>query len=102
VVLLKSAAVTVNIKNMGCDSIQASFGIGVIKNGETVQAIVPPVTLGVENSHAGKVVLSGFKLNMSFDLGGAQLIWNGESLAGKKSVLRLGDRKIHNLEIRCI
>lgn len=102
VVLLKTTAVTVNIKNVGCDALRASFGIGEIKNGETVQVKLPPVTLGVDTSQKGTVILSGYKLNMTFDLGGAQLMWNGESLAGKKSVLRLGERKIHHLEIKCI
>lgn len=113
IVWLKSAAVTVDIKNAGCQSLVVGTSVninlpglklpnGEIKNGETRFAEVPPVTLTVDASRPGMVELTGYGLNFRFNKGQASLVWNGQPLEGKRTEIRLGEKKNHQLVVSCL
>ena len=112
-VLLNSVAVSVVVKNKGCDTIlpQTTAAVSlpglVIPNqpipaGGSVTATLPPLTLTVDNSSGDSLRLTAYGLHLTFDYSGkVDIIFDGTSLIGKATTLNLGDLKQHELIISC-
>ena len=110
---LQSHSVAVTVTNDGCDSLVISrslpFSIpglkipqGEIPDGSSVEAVLPPLTFTVNAASSSNVSITAFKFEIAFELDpGTDLIFNGSSLLGKTSTLRLAEADQHSLVIQC-
>lgn len=109
---LNFSAVNITIKNQGCSPITPIVKLPVpipgvklptetISSGGTAVASVPPFTVTVDGTQRGSVVLSALKFTMEYNLGSADLIFDGQSLVGKSTTINLGSSKNHELILRC-
>jgi hypothetical protein len=113
VVALQVTSVTVDIKNVGCGTLEGtgtavslpglSVPSGPIKEGAVVRATLPPLTLTIDGTTPGSVVLSAISFSLSIDLPSnivaAEL--DGVSLLSNKTVLALATQKNHTLALIC-
>lgn len=110
-VALKFLAVTIVVKNVGCDSLQLSSfslplpGIEIpqdqIPSGGSAVIKLPPLNFKVDGTDSGELRLSTFGFGQGFSLGGADVIFNGTSISGRQTTIRLGERREHELMIVC-
>lgn len=113
-VLLNSASVKINITNDRCEPITPVSSIPIripglslpkdtIAAGETAIAVIPRLTLTVDGTDRQTIRLSGYGLNFQFHLGGQgiDVVFDGTSLLGKQTTIRLGDQPEHQVTIRC-
>lgn len=113
-VVLQMTAVDIAIQNEGCDTISpvASFPVKLpglflpdkpIPNGGTGIAKLPPLTVTVDGDSPGSILLSGYSFTYRFTLGssGITLLFNGQTLNNTKTTINLGEKKQHELIIRC-
>lgn len=111
---LNSSIVNVTIKNQGCSSIAPIVKLPVsipgiklpeenIPNGGQGMASVPALTLNVDGTKNGLVVISAFKFTMEYNLGrgNTDLIFDSQSLIGKSTTINLGSSSNHELILRC-
>ncbi len=114
ITLLNAISVTIVIKNQGCSPIQPVVRLPVPIPGielpkETIvdggQGIVriPPLTVNVDGTQNNVVVLSAFSFSMQYQLGSGatDAIFNGKSLIGKQTVIKLSEKKLHEAVLVC-
>jgi|SRR3989344_4855995 len=111
--ILNTIAVSVVIKNQGCDTIYPSVysfvkipGLSLpnnpIADGESGIANLPPIRFTVESSGNNiKFSALGIKLNFQMESAGIDLIFNGNSLIGKRSDIFLKGRQEHEIVVVC-
>jgi hypothetical protein len=112
--VLGATSVTLTIHNVGCGTMHAQSGMPFsipglslpsepIKSGGFAVAIVPPLSLSIDGTESGKLVMSSLGLHMSFQLGGSvkNVTLDGVSLLGKKSDVRLSEKDTHELSLIC-
>lgn len=115
VVILKSTAVEINIKNDGCAPLEPisqfpNFIPGLklpsdpIPSGASAVASLPPLTLTIDNTVPQKLRLHGYKLEYSFDLksSGINILYNGQSLMDKLTEVKLTKDTPQEILIRCL
>ena len=113
-ILLNSMSVTIVIKNRGCKAlvpfVRLPFPIpGIelptanIPDGGQGVARVSPLTVDVDGTRGGLVVISALRFSMEYQLetGAKDVVFNGQSLLGKKTTINLGDSKEHELIVLC-
>lgn len=109
---LNFSAVNITIKNQGCSPITPIVRMPIqipgiklptetISSGGIAVASVPPFTVTVDGTQRGSVVLSALKFTMEYNLGSADLIFDGQSLVGKSTTINLGASKNHELILSC-
>jgi hypothetical protein len=111
---LEKQSAQVKIVNQGCDSIDPSAysqislpGLKIpqqaIANGQTGQATLPPLKMTLDNSQAGllKVKSLGINLSFNFDDAGVILLYDGQLLNGQVTTVELGEKKNHQLLVKC-
>lgn len=114
VAYLKTASVSITIKNQGCSTITPTVKLPVsipgiqiptdpIADGNQGVATLPPFTLTVDGTKPGSVVLTAFQFTMTYDFPrGTNLIFNSQSLIGKQTTINLGSAKEHQLTVSCL
>ncbi len=112
-VLLNSVAVSMVIKNNGCDTIQPQAYANVslpglklpnepIPSGGQVTATLPPLKLSVDGSSGTTLILKAYGLTMQFNYdGNVEIVFDGKLLLGKMTEIDLGSQKLHELVISC-
>lgn len=109
---LNTQSVTITIKNQGCSSLDPTVKLPVsipgvklptesIPNGGQSTATLPPLTVNVDGSTNGMIKFTMFGLSMNYELSGATLLFDSQSLVGKQTTINLGTTKEHELIIRC-
>ena len=113
VTVLNTIAVTVTIKNQGCETIYPTANSFVkipglklpdapIANGGTGVAKLPPITFSVDFSD-NKVNFKtlGINLNFRLDSAGIDLVFDGQSLIGKSTTINLKEKREYELVASC-
>lgn len=112
-IALKSMAVEVVIINQGCQALSPSVSVPInlpglklpdqpIPNGGRATAVLPPLTFGVEDLSGRNLRLTAYGISLSFETGGdTDIVFNGESLMGKRTQINLGAQKQHQVMVRC-
>ena len=112
--LLNAISVTIVIKNQGCSPIQPIVRLpfpipGIELPRETIPdggqgvAKVPPLTANVDGTNKSTVILSAFSFSMQYQLGSGatDVIFNGQTLLGKVTSIKLSERKKHEVILKC-
>lgn len=111
--VLNVTAVTIRIKNNGCETIYPSaYSIikipglqlpqGPIADGGTGVAKLPPITFNVDMTGSTiRFKTFGFNINFQLATSGIDLVFNGNSLVGKNSIITLRDKSEHELLVNC-
>lgn len=111
--LLQVTAVTIEIKNVGCGTFEASgtpiplpglsLPKGSIPSGSSATATLPPLTVSVDGTAGTSLVMKALAFTMTFGLPGniRDVVINGTSLLNKKSEVRLSEHKTHALILSC-
>lgn len=112
--LLESKSVEVSIKNVGCAPISPVLeqkidfpGLKLpsspIVSGSTDTAKLPALNLTVDATSPGTISLSALNLSREYSIpyGIKDIIYDGSSLTGKITEVRLSDSKTHELIIKC-
>lgn len=111
---LNNKSVEIKIKNIGCQPIQPVAerainipglklpGEAIPSGGENV-AMIPGLTLKVDATKPGGVDLSALNLSRSYNLPGeiTEIIYDGQSLLGKNTEVKLGNAKTHEVIVKC-
>lgn len=113
-VALQVTAVTIMIRNKGCDPINPvvtlpfpiagiSLPKEIITDGGSGVASLPPLTVTVDGTSPRTVRLTALSISMNFDLGspGISLALDGSPLLGRVTTVNLGSHKSHTLLISC-
>lgn len=111
---LNSKAVSVTIKNVGCKPIRPissklinipglKLPAKIIESGSEGAVVIPGLNLRVEAKQGALVNLSVLGLSKSFEMPGGirEIIFDGQTILGKTSLINLGSAKNHELIIRC-
>ncbi|MBI2611660.1 hypothetical protein HYW54_02860 [Candidatus Gottesmanbacteria bacterium] len=111
---LESSAVSITIKNQGCVSLTPIARLPVpipgiklpeetIPDGGEGIAVVPPLDVNVNGTQPGSVTLSALGFSMGYYLPGpnVDVIFNNQSLIGKRTLVKLSDSKQHTLIVNC-
>lgn len=115
IIYLKSNAVSVVIKNLGCSPIQTvawlppvtlpglQLPTQPIPSGGQSIATLPPLSFTVDNTNPQKIVLTalGMSLNFQLESGGINVVFNGTSLLNRSTTINLSEKKEHLLVISC-
>jgi hypothetical protein len=114
VVTLNNVGREVVITNDGCEPLIPSVRLPVkipgihlptepIADGERAVAIIPPLSFTVDNGSGDTIVLRAlnFTLGFSLDGGGNDVTFNGGSLLGRVTTIRLSERQQHEVVISC-
>lgn len=114
IVTLKSKSVKVVIKNQGCQTIQPRVSLPIsipglklpdqpIPDGGKAMAELPPLSFTVDGSSDKAISLSAYGMNFNFQLQGTgnDVTFNGQSLLGKRTQIRLGSAPQHEIILRC-
>lgn len=112
--LLNAISVTIIIRNQGCSPIQPIVRLpfpipGIELPHETIPdggqgvARVPPLTVNVDGTQNNVVILSAFSFSMQYQLrsGATDVIFNGQSLLGKTTSIKLSEKKQHEAILVC-
>lgn len=112
--LLNAMSVTIIIRNQGCSPIQPIVRLpfpipGIELPRETIPdggqgvARVPPLTVNVDGTNRSLVVLSALSFSMQYQLGSGatDVIFNGQTLLGKTTAIKLSERKQHEVILVC-
>lgn len=112
--LLNAISVTIVIKNQGCSPVQPIVRLPVpipgielpketIPDGGEGIAKVPPLTVTVDGTQNNVVILSAFSFSMQYQLGSGatDVIFNGQTLIGKQTVIKLSEKKQHEVILVC-
>lgn len=111
--LMATTSVTIEIKNNGCGTFEASgtpiaipgFSLpkGSISSGASATATLPPLTIGVDGTHADSLVMKALTFTMNFELPSdvSDVTIDGTSLLNKKTEVHLSDQKAHTLVLSC-
>ena len=111
-VAAQTAAVRITIHNSGCGTLLPSGSISLpgfslpkdpILSGGTAVMIIPPLTVQVDGTKRGALVLKAFTFTASFQLPGniLDVTLDDVSLPGKTQSIRLLDKKEHTLTLHC-
>lgn len=112
-VLLNTVAVSVVIKNKGCDTIEPKTTVTIalpglslpnqsIPNGGQATATLPPLKLSVDGSSGTVLILKAYGLTMQFNYSGdVAIVFDGKQLTGTMTDIDLGSKKEHELVIIC-
>jgi hypothetical protein len=114
IVLLKTTSVDIVIQNKGCGTFEASKSMpisipgfslpsGSIPSGSSATATLPPLTISVDGTHAGTLLMKAFTFTMTFGLPESitGVSMDGTSLLHKQSIIKLSDAKSHTLVLSC-
>jgi hypothetical protein len=113
VAALDATSVTVLIHNDGCGTIQATSGIpvalpglslpqGAIEDGDSAATTLPPLSLSVDGTGTGAIVMKTLGMTLSFDLPGVDdVTLDGTSLIGTKTEVKLSEKDTHDLRLIC-
>ncbi|MBI4092142.1 MAG: hypothetical protein HY427_03000, partial [Candidatus Levybacteria bacterium] len=74
-----------------------------IPDGGQGVAKVPPLTVNVDGTGGNSVILSAFSFSMQYQLGSGatDVVLNGESLLGKVTLIKLSEKKQHEVILVC-
>lgn len=114
VLYINVKSVTIHIKNQGCAPLTPPtsavvsfpglklFNTPIPDGGQDVVTLFP-VSVTVDARQPGSIVARalGFSVPVNFGSSASEVSFNGESLIGKQTELRLSDQSTHNLVIRC-
>jgi|GEM_PF-1865302 len=107
------SSVQINIKNVGCPTMipsssmpnfipGISFPTEPIKTGSTAIVRLPGVPIVFDGSKKGELLVTSFKLHMTFELGAiTDATFDNEELMGHLTEIHLGDKPTHFLELIC-
>lgn len=111
---LNTSAVEVVIRNRNCQPLEPVVSLPVslpglelpeqaIPDGGQAIAKLPPLNLSVDGSQPGLIKISALKLTMNFELNdeGIDLLYNGRSLLGQRTIIKLGKQPTHELVVSC-
>ena len=111
---MQATAVDITIENKGCGTMYPSSSIPIslpglklpkdpIPSGGSAEITIPGVTVNVDGSRRGVVSLSVLNYSISIQLPSniLDVTFNGESLLGKKTKVRLSERNRHTLVLSC-
>ncbi len=112
--VMHTTAVSVLIENAGCATIDARTAVpvsipglklpnGPIPTNGTATAVFPPLLLTVDGTAPGVLSFSALAFDLSIQLSSSitDVTWNGAPLIGKKSEIKLSERKEHVLRVTC-
>lgn len=112
--LLNSKSVAITVKNAGCQpftpGLQTSINLPGLKlpnqpipSGGNGIITIPRIDIGVDETQMGTVNLKAVGISQSFSMPGeiTDIIYDGESLRGKATTVKLGSSKTHEVIIRC-
>lgn len=112
--LLNSKAVAVTVKNAGCEpftpGLQTAINLPGLKlpnhaipNGGNGLVTIPGIDLTVDESQMGTVNLKAIGFSQSFSMPDdiQDVVYDGVSLRGKETTIKLGGSKTHEVIIRC-
>lgn len=113
-VYLNSASPEIIITNQGCDPINPKINIPVslpglklpnqpINSGDQATVVLPPLKLNVDGTNPKNIKLTALGISMNFELNNPNidLLFNGQSLIGQQTQIRLGEQNTHELIINC-
>ncbi|MFA5827733.1 MAG: hypothetical protein WC841_00020 [Candidatus Shapirobacteria bacterium] len=112
--LLNSKAVEITIKNVGCRPIEPLTeqvinipglrlpGSAIATGGQDV-AKMPGLSFKLDATKGGEINLSALNLSRSYNLPGemTDIIYDGQSLLGKTTEVKLGNAKTHEVIVKC-
>ena len=114
VALLAATSVDIVIKNEGCSTLYSSSKMTVsipglrlpgepLASGGSVTATIPPLSVTVDGTSGTSLVLTSLKFNYTIQLSKSvtDIVFDGQSLLGKKLNIDLGERKSHVLTLQC-
>jgi len=113
VIAAQATSVKVTIKNQGCATMVPSsslpfslpglsFPKDPIVNGSEGVATVPALTFTIDGTQPGQLVAKALKLGITIKLGAIDdITLDGDSILGKMTVVRMGDKKTHDLVFIC-
>lgn len=113
IVALKSTAREITIVNDGCGTLTPQVELPVqipgielptqpINDGESARAQLPPLSFSVDGMNNQQLILRALNFTLAFDLDSStDVLFNGTSLVGKNTSVNLGERKEHEVVIRC-
>lgn len=110
-IYLKNTKVSVTVTNRGCEDLIVTGSVPVnlpgmtipdrIRSGGSATFTVPPLTATVDAT-SDRVTIRTLGTSFSFDLDpGVSLSFDGTSLRGTSTTLRLGEKPTHNVVISC-
>lgn len=112
-VLLEATSVEITVSNRGCNTMYPTSyasiplpGISLpkdpIADGETGIVRMPPLTLAVDGTSPGLILLSAFKFNYTFEMPpDVTVTYDGDVLNDTSTTLRLSSSKHHDLVVSC-
>ena len=114
VIAMQATAVTIVIKNNGCETLYPSSSIPIsmpglklprdpIPSGSSAEVVIPGLTVTVDGSQRGVVSLSmlNYSIGIQLPANTRDVTLNGISLLGKKTRVPLSERDQHTLVLSC-
>ena len=114
VVVMQQTAVTMTIQNQGCGAFKASGSMpirlpglklpnGTIENGQSAEAVIPPLTFTIDGTQPGLLTLKALTFTVSLQLPASvgSVILDGTSLLNTKQDIQLSKSKNHTLVLQC-
>ena len=111
---LSATSVATTIRNQGCSTIETAGGLPIpipglslpkepIPSGGSGVAKLPPLTIEVDGESGDALSFGALGLSMSIELTSEidEITFNGVSLLGTKTQIRLSEKKEHSLVITC-
>jgi hypothetical protein len=112
--LLNSKSVAITVKNAGCEPFTPGFQTAIklpglklpnqaIPSGGNGVVTLPGIDLIVDESQMGTINLKAIGFSQSFSMPSdiQDVIYDGVSLRGKETTIKLGGSKTHEVVIRC-
>ncbi|OGG49891.1 hypothetical protein A2763_01765 [Candidatus Kaiserbacteria bacterium RIFCSPHIGHO2_01_FULL_54_36] len=113
VLTMQAVSVKVTITNQGCDTIVPDVplpfslpGLSLpkepIPSGGSASATVPGLTVTVDATQSGTLTATTLGYSMDFELSGMDDVqFDGATLLGKETTIRLSEKKEHELVLAC-
>lgn len=111
---LQTTAVNITIRNLGCDTMIPSTSMPVaipglslpkdpIPSGGSAMATIPGLTFTIDGTQRGSLTAKAFTFTMGFELSGGlrDVKLDGASLLDKITVVKLSEKKEHELAFVC-
>lgn len=112
--VLNNSLTTITIRNRGCAPINPVVKLpvpipfiklptNIIPDGGSASVTLPPLSFSVEDTQRGRIILGALNFTMEFNLPGknTDLIFNNQSLLGKRTTIDLSSAKQHEVVIKC-